>query len=153
LKWRRHSNTIKCFDYANDKTHHHKVKLFVFCHDLKTGRQLWLKEFANPVAPVKVGNMVSSKVGVAFCHELATGKELWRQRLNVGVCWALPLAAGDRIYLFSNVGKTIVLRAGAKYEELAVNTIKDLERVYGVAAVDGALLLRSGKKLIRLSER
>ena len=93
-----------------------------------------------------------SKVGIAYCLELATGKELWRQRLNVAECWASPLAVGDRIYIFSNEGKTIVLRAGAKYEELAVNTIKDLERVYGVAAVDGALLLRSGKKLIRVSE-
>jgi outer membrane protein assembly factor BamB len=93
-----------------------------------------------------------NKVGVAFCLELATGKELWRQRLNAGPCWASPLAVGDRIYIFSNDGKTTVLRAGTKYEELAVNTLKDMQHVYGVAAVDGALLLRFEKRLIRLSE-
>lgn len=93
-----------------------------------------------------------SKAGIAYCLDLQTGNELWRQRLGVGECWASPLLVGDRLYIFTNEGKTIVLRAGDKFEQLAVNSIADLERVYGVAAVDGALLLRSGKRLIRLSE-
>lgn len=94
-----------------------------------------------------------NKVGVAFCLELATGKELWRQRLDLGFCWTSPLAAGDRVYIFNNEGKTVVLRAGPKYEALALNTLKDWQTTYGVAAVDGALLLRSGKRLVRLSEQ
>lgn len=93
-----------------------------------------------------------SKAGIAYCLNLQTGQELWRQRLGVGECWASPLLVGDRLYIFTNEGKTIVLRAGDKYEQLAVNSITDLERIYGVAAVDGTLLLRSGKRLIRLSE-
>jgi outer membrane protein assembly factor BamB len=93
-----------------------------------------------------------SKVGIVYCLDLQSGKELWRQRLGVGECWASPLLVGDRLYIFTNEGKTMVLRAGDKFEQLAVNTITNLERVYGVAAVDGALLLRSGKRLIRLRE-
>ncbi|MGE0126927.1 MAG: PQQ-binding-like beta-propeller repeat protein [Blastocatellales bacterium] len=91
-----------------------------------------------------------NKVGVAFCLDLKTGEELWRQRLD-GEVWASPLAAGDRIYIFGVDGKTRVLRAGAKFEQLAVNTLSGVERVYGVAAVDSGLLLRSGRKLIKLA--
>jgi outer membrane protein assembly factor BamB len=90
-----------------------------------------------------------NKVGVAFCLDLTTGRELWRERIG-GECWASPLAAGDRVYFFTNDGETVVVKAGDKYEELAKNTLP-LNRVYGIAAVDNALLLRSGRKLIKLT--
>jgi outer membrane protein assembly factor BamB len=93
-----------------------------------------------------------NKVGVAFCLDLKTGEERWRERLG-GEVWASPLAAGDRIYFFGVDGKTFVMRAGAKMEQLAMNELSGVERVYGVAAVDRALLLRSGRELIKLSER
>jgi outer membrane protein assembly factor BamB len=93
-----------------------------------------------------------NKVGVAFCLDLKTGDERWRQRLG-GEVWASPLAAGDRVYFFGIDGKTFVLRAGAKLEQLALNELSGVERIYGVAAVDRSLLLRSGRRLIRLSER
>ena len=108
--------------------------------------------FSSPLVHRGLVYLVS-KVGIAYCLDLATGREVWRQRLGVGECWASPLAVGDRIYIFSNEGKTLVLRAGRQYEPLAENTISDLERIYGVAAVDDALFLRSGRRLIRLSER
>jgi outer membrane protein assembly factor BamB len=92
-----------------------------------------------------------NKVGVAFCLDLQTGEERWRTRLG-GEVWASPLAAGDRIYFFGVDGKTFVMRAGAKLEQLAMNELSGVERVYGVAAVDRALLLRSGRKLIKLAE-
>jgi outer membrane protein assembly factor BamB len=92
-----------------------------------------------------------NKVGVAFCLDLQTGEERWRMRLG-GEVWASPLAAGDRIYFFGVDGKTFVMRAGAKPEQLAMNELSGVERVYGVAAVDRALLLRSGRKLIKLAE-
>lgn len=93
-----------------------------------------------------------NKVGVAFCLDLQTGEERWRTRLE-GEVWASPLAAGDRIYFFGVDSKTFVIRAGAKLDQLAMNELSGAERVYGVAAVEGALLLRSGRKLIKLSER
>jgi outer membrane protein assembly factor BamB len=42
-----------------------KETLFVLCYDLKTGRQRWLKEFANTVAQVKIGNTVSQAAHVS----------------------------------------------------------------------------------------
>ncbi len=93
-----------------------------------------------------------NKVGVAFCLDLKTGDERWRQRLGSEV-WASPLAAGDRIYFFTNEGKTFVMRAGAKLEQLALNELSGIERVYGIAAIDSALLVRSGRALIKLGER
>jgi outer membrane protein assembly factor BamB len=87
-----------------------------------------------------------------FSLDLKTGEERWRARLG-GEVWASPIAAGDRIYFFGVDGKTFVMRAGAKMEQLAMSELSGVERVYGVAAVDRALLLRSGRKLIKLSER
>lgn len=46
-----------------------------------------------------------------------------------------------------------MLQAGAKFQQLAMNELTDVERVYGVAAVDRALLIRSGRKLTKLAER
>jgi outer membrane protein assembly factor BamB len=122
--------------------------------DVTTSHVAWraseaTANFASPL--VHRGHVYFvNKVGVAFCLDAANGNELWRERLG-GEVWASPLAAGDRIYFFGVDGKTHVLRAGAKFEQLAVNTLSDVERVYGVAAVDGALLLRSGRKLVKLT--
>jgi len=91
-----------------------------------------------------------NKVGVAFCLDLKTGEEIWSGRIG-GECWASPLAAGDRIYFFRNDGVTVVVSAKSKLEILAQNTLHEGNRVYGVAAVDSALLIRSGRRLTRLS--
>jgi outer membrane protein assembly factor BamB len=90
-----------------------------------------------------------NKVGVAFCLDLKTGKELWRERIG-GECWTSPLAAGDRIYFFTNTGDTVVAQAGDQFKALAKNKL-ELERIYGIAALDGALLLRSGRKLVKVT--
>ncbi len=124
--------------------------------DVTASHVLWRAEeatanFCSPL--IHQGHVYFvNKVGVAFCLDLKTGEERWRARLG-GEVWASPLAAGDRIYFFGVDGKTFVMRAGAKMGQLAVNELTGVERVYGVAAVDRALLLRSGRKLIKLSER
>lgn len=120
--------------------------------DLTASHIAWRAEeatanFASPLVHRGLVYFVS-KVGIAYCLDAATGAEKWRQRLG-GECWASPLAAGDRIYFFTNEGVTFVVTASAQYEELAQNTLPT-DRIYGVAAVDGALLLRSGRKLIKL---
>jgi outer membrane protein assembly factor BamB len=108
--------------------------------------------FASPLVYKGLVYFVN-KVGVVFCVDLQTGEQLWQTRIE-GDCWASPLAAGDRIYFFGVDGVTEVLRAGRKLEKIARNEL-NLEggRIYGVAAVDNALLIRSGRKLIKLGER
>jgi outer membrane protein assembly factor BamB len=124
--------------------------------DVTASHVLWRAEeatanFCSPL--IHQGHVYFvNKVGVAFCLDLKTGEERWRARLD-GEVWASPLAAGDRIYFFGVNGKTFVMRAGAKMEQMAMNELSGVERVYGVAAVDRALLLRSGRKLIKLGER
>jgi outer membrane protein assembly factor BamB len=93
-----------------------------------------------------------NKVGVIFCLDLKTGDELWNTRIE-GECWASPFAVGDRIYFFTVDGNSQVLRAGDKPELLAQNHLSIEGRVYGVASVDNALLVRTGRRLICLSEK
>jgi outer membrane protein assembly factor BamB len=122
--------------------------------DVSASHVLWRasEATANFCSPLIHQGLVYfvNKVGVAFCLDLKTGEERWRARLG-GEVWASPLAAGDRIYFFGVDGKTAVMRAGEKMERLAMNELSGVERVYGVAAVDHALLIRSGRRLVKLS--
>jgi outer membrane protein assembly factor BamB len=88
-----------------------------------------------------------NKAGVAFCLNLADGKPLWTERL-AGSCWASPIAVADRLYFFGKDGVTTVVAAGAEYRKLSENGLSIDGRVYGVAAVRNAFVLRTGEKLI-----
>ena len=102
--------------------------------------------FGSPLAYRDSAYFVN-RPGVVTCVELTTGKKHWQHRLSKS-CWASPLGAGDRVYFFAQNGKTTVLRAGDKLEVLAENTLTVEGRVYGVAAVDRRLVIRTGSKLI-----
>jgi outer membrane protein assembly factor BamB len=92
-----------------------------------------------------------NRSGVAFCADAQSGDIIWKQRLG-DTCWASPLAATDRIYFFTKGGHSVVIESGREWQPLAENdlTIDPESRVYGVAAVDGALVLRTGSRLICL---
>ena len=91
---------------------------------------------------------VVNKSGVAACIDAESGDTLWSERLP-GSCWATPLGALNRVYFFGKDGVTTVVSSGPKFERLAENRLSiDEGRVYGTAAVPGALVLRTGKKLI-----
>lgn len=113
-----------------------------------------------------------NKVGVVFCLDLKTGKQNYAQRLS-GPCWSSPLAAGDQIYFFTKKGITDVIAPGPEFKLIASNVLladsPDAEKsntapgqqakpkseyaeagpiaVYGTAAVDQALLIRTGTEL------
>lgn len=137
-----------------EKGHNFAIKLGG-TGDITASHVAWRAEgatanFASPL--VHRGRVYFvNNVGVAYCLDAATGAEKWRQRIG-GESWASPLAAGDRIYFFTNEGVTTIVKASDQYEELAKNTLLT-ERVYGVAAVNAALLLRGGRTLIKLEER
>ncbi|MGV3723167.1 MAG: PQQ-binding-like beta-propeller repeat protein [Actinomycetota bacterium] len=92
-----------------------------------------------------------NKAGVAYCLDLATGKPNWDTRLAAS-SWASPIAAGDRIYFFDTTGGALVTKAGPKLEKLAENRFPITGRVYGVAAVDGVLVFRTGNRIVRLGK-
>jgi len=88
--------------------------------------------------------------GTATCWEAATGKVVWSERIG-GHYSAAPLAAGGRIYLFSEEGKATVIAAGGEFKKLAENQLGD--GFMASPAVSGeALFLRSRTQLYRIEE-
>ena len=91
-----------------------------------------------------------NRAGVAFCNRLDDGSLNWSLRLPAS-CWASPVAAGDRIYFFSTNGTTTVLEANSeKPVQLAVSELPTEDRVYGVAFVDGNILIRTESRIVCL---
>lgn len=60
----------------------------------------------------------------------------------MGSSFASPLVGCNIVYY------TMVIKPGAEPTVVSQNTLTIEGRVYGVAPVDGAFLIRSGKKLI-----
>jgi outer membrane protein assembly factor BamB len=143
---------------------------------------LWRNEqstpsFASPVVYRGHAYWINT-VGVVHCFDAASGELRYAQRISQS-CWATPLGRGERLYCFGKDGLTSVLRAGPRFELLAENqlwdpatvrpdpakaaTEKTEERrraaaafsgrtVYGVAAVPGTLLVRTGDVLYCLRQ-
>jgi outer membrane protein assembly factor BamB len=73
---------------------------------------------------------------------------VWRERLG-GVYTASPLAGDGKVYLFSETGETIVLRAGRTAEVLARNTTNG--RILGTPAISqGRIFVRTDDQLIAI---
>ncbi|QDU31441.1 outer membrane biogenesis protein BamB [Anatilimnocola aggregata] len=138
---------------------------------------LWRTEQATPTfnSPVVYAGHAYwvNTQGVVFCLDATTGEARYTERLKQS-CWATPLGVGDRLYFFGKDGVTSVLRTGPKFELLAENQLWDPAQLkvdpakgaaedteekreaaamfsgptqYGVAAVSGSLLIRTGDKL------
>jgi outer membrane protein assembly factor BamB len=88
--------------------------------------------------------------GVATCWEAMTGTVVWSEHIG-GHYSASPLAAGDRVYVFSEEGKTTVLATGREFKKLAESQLGD--GFMASPAVSGnALFLRSRSHLYRVEE-
>jgi len=91
---------------------------------------------------------------IIYCFEAATGKINWVKRLT-GVHSASPVLADGRIYILSEDGVTLVLRPGAKYDEIARNEIGEA-CLASMAVSQGHFYIRSSEHLYsigRSSER
>jgi outer membrane protein assembly factor BamB len=86
--------------------------------------------------------------GVATCWEAKTGTVVWNERIG-GNYSASPLVSGDRLYCFSEEGKTVVLSATRTFQKLAESTLAD--GFMASPAVSGeALFLRTKTHLYRI---
>ena len=92
-----------------------------------------------------------SKAGILSCVNLKSGKQKWDRRLSAS-CWASPVAAEGRIYFFDKEGRTLVLKVGGEQIIIAENELSVEGTVYGVAALDGNFIVRTGNRLICISE-
>ena len=107
---------------------------------------------ASMSSPVVTGESVwfTNSRGVIRSLALESGRSRWAVRL-ASPAWATPIVNGDRVYLFGNDGAASVFAAdAAEPVELARNALTVSDRLYGVAAVDGAFLVRTGRELIRI---
>jgi len=145
-------------------------------------RVVWRTERATPSfgSPVVHGDCAYwvNRAGVVSCLDAATGDLHYEQRSAESV-WATPLCVGDRVYLFGKNGTTRVVAAGPEWKVLAENLLWDPASVavdpaaaarepteerrrgaamfggrtlYGVAAVNGTLLVRTGDVLYCLRD-
>jgi outer membrane protein assembly factor BamB len=65
--------------------------------------------------------------GMVTCYEAKTGKQVYQRRIGGrGGYTSSPVAADGRLYLTSEEGGVLVVRAGPKYELLATNPMGDV---------------------------
>jgi outer membrane protein assembly factor BamB len=79
--------------------------------------------------------------GILTAYEAATGVRVYQTRLSPGpgAFSASPVAAAGRIYFASEDGEVVVVRAGRKFEVLAVNDMNEV--CMATPALAGDLLL------------
>jgi outer membrane protein assembly factor BamB len=94
--------------------------------------------------------LVSDK-GIVTCLDGHTGAERWHERIG-GEFSASPVYADGKIYFQNETGDGIVLKPGAKYEELARNPLGE-RSLASYAVGDGALFVRTEGHLARLQEK
>lgn len=112
------------------------------------------KAVPNNPSPLLVGDalFLVSDNGVATCLEAATGTQRWQNRIG-GDFSASPVLADGRIYLQSEEGEGIVLRANsAAYEELARNPLEE-RTLASYAVAQGALFIRTDRALCRVESK
>ncbi|HVK07977.1 MAG TPA: PQQ-binding-like beta-propeller repeat protein [Gemmataceae bacterium] len=92
---------------------------------------------------------VCSNAGILTCYEAATGKQVYRERIGGTSYTASPVAADGRLYFVSEQGEVRVVKAGEKFELLAVNDMGDV--CMAVPAISrGALFVRTQHALYAL---
>ena len=133
-------------------TSYMKSRLLAVRYDSSGDRVAWQSDSQIPKKPslLLVGDNLYfvNDGGVATCLDALTGEQHWRQRLG-GQYSASPIFAGNRIYFFSQDGKTTVIEPGNTFRQLSVNPLGE-GLMASPAAVNGALFLRGDKHLYRI---
>jgi outer membrane protein assembly factor BamB len=114
----------------------------------------WSKPRGSPYMPTLLvyGDHLyaCSNGGLLTCYEAETGKQIYSERVGgSGGYTASPVAADGRIYLTSEEGGVRVVKAGPKFELLAVNPVGEV-CMATPAISDGLLFVRTERHLIAL---
>jgi outer membrane protein assembly factor BamB len=123
--------------------------------DVTATHRLWLeKRSAQRIGSgvVKDGRIfMINEPGTVQCIDPATGRILWQERLKPesgnSSTWSSLLLSGDRIYAVTQRSDTIVFRAGAAFEQLAVNSLDDGLTNASLVPANGDFFLRTHKHL------
>ena len=105
--------------------------------------------FASPLVHRNIVYFIN-RAGTLQAQSIEDGTQRWEYKLPDG-CWASPLAASERIYMFCKNGKSLVLEASAeKAKVLSENIVKieETDKVYGYAVSENKFVLRTGREII-----
>jgi outer membrane protein assembly factor BamB len=102
--------------------------------------------YASPVVLDGLAYFVN-RVGVVQCVDMATGEMRWQHRLP-GEVWASPVANNGHVTFFCKHGPVVTLKGGSELVEVAESQVSTTDVVYGVAAVDSAWIVRTGRGLV-----
>ncbi len=91
---------------------------------------------------------MANGMGIVTCVDAETGERVWQERMG-GVYSATPVAVDGKIYLFSESGDALVLRAGRESEILARNKLSE-HIIASPAIANGKLFVRSDAYLIAI---
>jgi outer membrane protein assembly factor BamB len=90
----------------------------------------WSKMRGGPYMPTPIlyGKYLymCSNAGMLTCYEADTGKEVYKERLGGVSYTASPVAADGRLYFASEQGQVRVVKAGPKFELIAINEMDDI---------------------------
>jgi outer membrane protein assembly factor BamB len=117
--------------------------------DVTKSHILWEQKKGVPAlaSPLYIGPYLYTitRDNILHCIEASSGKIVWLERLQ-GVHSASPVLADGKIYVLSEDGVTLVLRPGAKYDEIARNKI-DENCLASMAVSQGQFFIRSSSNL------
>ncbi|MCD4699814.1 MAG: PQQ-binding-like beta-propeller repeat protein, partial [Phycisphaerae bacterium] len=107
-----------------------------------------LPDICSPVSDGKLLWLVET-YGILTCYDVKTGKTVGEKELDDDFN-ASPTLVGERVYLISIEGVTIIIEAAGKYKEIARNELG--EKVYASPAfMDGRIYIRGEKNLFCIS--
>ena len=88
---------------------------------------------------------MANDAGIVTCLDPATGQKVWQERID-GIFTASPVAADGKIYLQSETGETVVLKAGREAKLLERNPIGE-RSVPAPAISRGQIFIRTDERL------
>jgi outer membrane protein assembly factor BamB len=114
----------------------------------------WSKPRGGPYMPTPIvyGDYLytCANSGLLTCYEAATGKQMYSERLGgAGGFTASPVAADGRLYFTGEESGVRVVKAGPKFDLLAVNPLGET-CLATPAIADGLLFVRTERHLIAL---
>ncbi|MDB5321158.1 MAG: outer rane biosis protein BamB [Phycisphaerales bacterium] len=84
--------------------------------------------------------------GILKCYGMADGAEVYSQRLEGAAPAVSPIVTGDGTIYFATSGRSYVVKAGAKYEQVAVNNLDDAN--YASPAVSEGRIYLKGQRFL-----
>ena len=106
-------------------------------------------QITTPVIVDSLIYMVHER-GTVTCLSANSGKVIWKEKLN-DLFNASALYASGNIYLFSEKGKTYVIKPGLSFQQVAVNQLQGMVKATPAIVRDN-IIFRTDKFLYRIGK-